>query len=114
MCSTSSSWRAAKNICSSCRGISKGAVTSPRRGVGGGGWAVGGKGPGGGTPPPPPPAGGEPPRGPPPLPPAGGRAPGPLFRPRVQPAPPKRAVAGAWGVDGPPPLDGTCDGFDAS
>src|SRR5438270_13930 len=34
MCSTSSSWRAARSRCASYRGISRGGLTSPRRGGG--------------------------------------------------------------------------------
>ena len=45
---------------------------------------------------------------------AGARDPEPPFQPLVQLDPPKPAVAAALRVDRTPPLDGTCDGFDAS
>src|SRR5207253_8214303 len=44
---------------------------------------------------------------------AGARDPEPPLQPLVQLDPPKPAVAAALRVDRTPPLDGTCDGFDA-
>ena len=45
---------------------------------------------------------------------AGARDPAPPFRPLVELDPPKPAVAAALRLERPPPLDGTCDGFDTS